>query len=337
MKKVIIYLTIIASTISCSQKKQKPMIEITAKNIVEQITSQVKHYPKEPFYQIYVANSLCVYELLVNDFPVHKQFEYAQLATPIYINYNILKSGKQKVTIRLYPAHKEFNWRNGEFFSPETTCRISLEVNDNAKGLPVDGNIELQKIEMPTVIRMAGEKNDFKILEFAGKGQKYFEHSFYFDAQVPYVNTGWSEGQDLRKLDQKELEKEVVKFYLARKDETEKQNIDAIAKQAFAPLKEQFVAEYNDKERIKKGWNEYIAPYKSSVYKFQLLENYKMVFYGDGKMVTLEQKSTDVRLRGKSALWALFIDAEGTERAHLNGISLIVPQGKSINQLQAIR
>ena len=74
MKKAIIYLTLIASIIACSQKKEKPMSDITANNIVEKITNQVKHYPKEPFYYFYVGNSLCTYEILVNDFPIQKSF-----------------------------------------------------------------------------------------------------------------------------------------------------------------------------------------------------------------------------------------------------------------------
>ena len=57
-------------------------MEITANNIVEKIASQVKHYPQEPYYYIYIENSLCIYEILVNDVPVVKNFEYGEYATP---------------------------------------------------------------------------------------------------------------------------------------------------------------------------------------------------------------------------------------------------------------
>ena len=333
MREVFLYGMLFMFIGACSQKNTD---KLTKDNYVATMLKEIKHYPKEPFYQIYVANSLCVYELLVNDFPIHKQYRYEQLATPIHINVNILKSGKQKVTIRLYPAPAEFNGRNGEFLSPDTKCDISVEVNDNAKGLPVDGNIELQEIKMPTVIAMLGEKNDIAIKEFAGKGKKYFEHSFYFDAQVPYVNKGWSEGQDLRKLDQKELEKEVVSFYKKQWNIINDKKADDLFSYLYLKEKETTQAEYEVEKELKENLNSYLEAFTIKDYKLEPLEKYKLVFYGDGKMVTLEQNSLDVRLRGKSALWAKYKD-DGTTMADFPKYNLYLPQSKSLNQLEVIR
>ena len=279
---------------------------------------------------------MCVYELLVNDFPVHKQFEYAQLATPIYINIGILKSGKQKVTIRLYPAPKEFNGRNGEFFSPDTKCDISVEVNDNAKGLPVDGNIELQEIKMPTVITMLGEKNDIAIKEFAGKGQKYFEHSFYFDAVVPYNNEGYTNGQDLTKLNQKDLETAVLQFYQNQWNIYNNKNSDDLFSYLFQKEKELRQSTYDTKKELEKNVTDYLEPLILKNYRPEPLKDYKMVFYGDGKMVALEQKSLDIRLRGEGALWGLDNNPKG-RTAYFHYRYLYLPQSKSLNQLEVIR
>lgn len=337
MKKAIIYLTIIASFTACSQKKEKPMNEITEKNIVEKITQQVKRYPKEPFYYFYVGNSLCVYEILVNDFPIQKSFKYEQQATPIYINYGIVKSGKQKVTYRIYPAPAEYNGGK-DTFSPNTKFDVEVYVNDNARGLQVGEETLITEYKAPTKIRMAGSNNDIALTEFEGKGQKYYEHSFYFDAKVPYENIDWSIGQDLTKLNQKDLEKSVVAFYLERRKEIEDKNYNAIASRAYIPLKEQFIAEYCDEKYIKKGWNEFIYAYKSETYKLEPFKNYKMVFYGDGRMVALEQKNIDdIRLRGQSALWGKFKDENGRTRGDFNGIKLYLPQGKNLKELQVIR
>lgn len=337
MKKSIIYLTLIAILLACSNKKEKPMNEITANNIVDKINEQVKRYPKEPYYYFYVGNSLCVYEILINDFPIQKSFKYEQQATPIYINYGIVKSGKQKVTYRIYPAPTEYNGGK-DVFDPETQFDVEVYVNDNARGLQIGEETLITEYKAPTKIRMAGSNSDIALKEFEGKGQKYYEHSFYFNAEVPYQILDWSLGQDLTKLNQKDLEKSVVAFYLERRKEIEDKNYDAIASRVYTPLKEQFKSEYSDKNEIKKGWSELFKSFSNPSYKLQPFENYKMVFYGDGRMVALEQKNIDdIRLRGQSALWGKFKDENGSTRGDFNGIILYLPQGKGLNELQVIR
>ena len=55
----------------------------------------------------------------------------------------------------------------------------------------------------------------------------------------------------------------------------------------------------------------YLDPFTISNYQMQPLENYKLKFYGDGKIVCLELTSQEAKMRGKSALWAKF--GEGDE------------------------
>ncbi|WP_395077999.1 hypothetical protein [Flavobacterium sp.] len=334
--KAIIYLTLIASLTACSQKKEKPMNEITASNIVEKITKEVKHYPKEPFYYIYVANSLCVYEILINDYSIKKLFKYEQQATPIYINEAILKSGKQKITYRIYPAPKEFN-SGSDVFDFETEFRVKVFVNDNATGLQIENQKLITEHNAPTKIRMTGHQKDIPLTEFEGKGQKYYEHSFYFDAEVPYNNEGWSTGQDLKKLDQKNLEKAIIDFYMKRKEIILNKNKDTFAGQVFVGLKEQFIAEYRDKEYVRDAWNEFIEVYDNTTYEFQPFENYKMEFFGDGKIVCLRQINTDPRYREKSALFGKYKDADGNTRADFHNLYLYLPQGKKLSELEMIR
>ena len=339
MKKYFLYSGILFINFwACSQKKENTMNDITEKNIVDKITAQVKRYPKEPFYYVYIGNSLCIYEFFVNDLPIEKHYEYSQIGTPIYINNGILKSGRQKITYRIYPAPKEYN-EGKDVFDFETEFNVKVYVNDNARDLRIGEEKLILKHEAPTKIRMAGRDNDIEMKEFVGKGQKYYEHTFYFDAEIPYENEGWSNGQDLRKLDQKQLERAVIDFYLDRRKEIEKKDLDAIARRVYTPLKEQFIAEYSDKASINIAWTEELVyAYKSPTYQLQPFKDYKMVFYGDGKMVALEHDNpSDARLRGQSALWGLFIDKEGVQRADFNGIKLSLPQGKGLNELKAVR
>ena len=337
MKNVILFFVSVVSFWTCSEKKVTIVDqngEITSSNIVEKINEQVKHYPKEPVYHVYVKNSLCVYELLVNDYPVAKMFNYGQMMTPFTINNAILKSGKQKITLRLYPAPAEYS-RSGDVLSPNTSCKLEIEYIDNQN--PNKQSSSVAEFKLPTKIRMAGEHNDMAIPEFEGAGKKYYEITYEFYATVPYVIDGWKKGQDLTKLDQKKLEKEVVKVNLNRKKEVEEKLINKIAASAYLPFKEQMVSEYETKEYITKSWKEYIEVYSNSTYKIQPLKDYKIVFFGNNKMVCLRQISNDIRLKEQSGLWGTY-KLNGTTYSDFHYLYLYLPEGKKLEDgLEVIR
>lgn len=323
---------------SCSQKKEnvkEKNMEITSNNIIDKTTEEVKHYAHEPIYYMYVANSLCVYEILVNDFPVHQNYKYEQLATPIYINWAILKSGRQKITYRLYPAPKEFNG-GSEVFDASTQFDVTVYQQD-LKRTDADTEQLVQEDKLPTRDIQIGEQDFEKETEFTGKGQKYYEHTFYFDAVVPYEIEGWSKGQDLRKIDPDKLKQAVVKYYNLRKKAVENNDKDVMAKQVFVALKEQFIAEYQDKKYIKEAWDEFVLKYNNPTYQLQPFENYKMEFFSYGQMVCLRQISSDPRNREKSALWGKYKSDNGDIRADFHKLYLFIPEGKGLEDLQMIR
>lgn len=311
-------------------------MEITSDNIATETIKQVKHYPYEPIYYIYAANSLCVYEILVNDYPIHLNYEYEQLGTPIYINEAILKSGRQKITYRIYPAPKEFNGKSGEVFSPNTKFDVEVYQQD-LKRPNVDTEQLVKEEKLPVKEIQVGKQEFEKEIEFVGKGQKYYEHTFYFDATVPYEIEGWSKGQDLRKINHEVLKKAVIKYYNLRKRIVENKDKDALARQMFIAFKEQFIAEYQSEKYIKDAWKEFIETYDNSTYKFQPFENYKMEFFSYGQMVCLRQISTDARQREGSALWGKYKDEDGNTIADFHNLYLFIPEGKGLEDLQMIR
>lgn len=322
---------------SCDGQNNKSMnTDINSLNITEKIYEQVKHYPKEPVYQVFVKNSLCVYELLVNDYPIANEREYGQLMTPFTINSAILKSGKQKITLRLYPAPAEYS-RSGDVLSPNTSCTLEIEYVDNKD--PEYKYIPVTKFELPTKVRMAGRDNDIAIPEFEGAGKKYYEITYEFDANVPYEIKGWSEGQDLSKLNQDQLTKKALEAYNYRKKIVENRDINAIAKQLYNPIKEQMISEYETKDYIKKAWDEYIEIYKNySTFEFKPLINYNKKFYGNGRLLNLEQSDLEINKRGKSALWGRFKDNQQRTGSEYIRILLYLPEGKNLEDgLEVIR
>ena len=336
MKNVILFFVSVVSFWTSSQKKATIIDkngEITSFNIVEEINEQVKHYPKEPVYHVYVKNSLCLYEVLVNDFPIGKMFDYAQQATPYDMNSEILKSGKQKITLRLYPASEEYS-RSGDVLSPNTLCNLEIEYIDNKD--PNHKSIPIATLKLPTKIRMAGEHNDMAIPEFEGAGKKYYEITYEFDTTVPYENEGWKKGQDLTKLDQKLLEKKVIEFYNSYKENYNQKKTDLIANNEYNLMSRDAIAQYQDKNKISKIWNERLNMIK--VEKNWLPFDYKMNLYGNGKIIALLQKSdSDVRLRGESAL-AFTYKNDGVTYARFLGVYLYLPEGKKLEDgLEVIR
>ena len=336
MKNVILLCVSVVFFWTCSQKKTTIIDqngEITSSNIVEKVNEQIKQYTKEPIYQVYVKNSLCTYDLLVNDYPIGKISDYAQQATPYDINTAILKSGKQKITLRLYPAPAEYS-RSGDTFSPNTSCKLEIEYVN--KKDPNYNAIAVNEFKLPTKIRMAGEHNDMAIPEFEGAGKKYYEITYEFDATVPYENEGWSKGQDLTKLDQKLLEKKTVEFYNYYKNIYSSNKADELAKNEYGSMKRDAISQYQDKKEISKIWDEYLFNLKT-VKKWYSLEKYKKVFYGNGKIIKLEQANDESLYRGESALYYDSVE-NGDTYGNSLGLYLYLPEGKKLEDgLEVVR
>lgn len=100
---------------------------ITEKNFVEKINTQIKHFDSEPIYYFRINKQNCIIEVKVNDVFSFDDFEISNLITPIEIN-QILKSGKQKVTIKMYPVG---NLNNESWGRENDAPAISLTEDSN--------------------------------------------------------------------------------------------------------------------------------------------------------------------------------------------------------------
>ena len=86
-------------------------------------------------------------------------------------------------------------------------------------------------------------------------------------------------------------------------------------------------AEYDKKEKIQRVWDEYINTINIEK-EFIPMNNIKMSFYGDGRMVCLEQAETeDLRLRNKSAFYFKYKSGKHTIGRY-TGLYLYLPKGK---------
>ncbi|WP_282164905.1 hypothetical protein [Cellulophaga baltica] len=305
--------------------------DINSSNVVDYIASKVKVYDKNPMYAIRPLQNSCVFEILVNGYLIHKNYNLQKLASPILINAAILKSGTQTITYRLYPLGELMvdTYGKGETINSllkNTSMNIEvIKYEDIKTGTRIGDEILVTKHESLT---KKGTR------EFIGSGLPYYEYTFTFEATVPYEIEGWSNGQDLTKYDKEELEAVVLNKYAQIKQLYLEQNVDKLVQIEYLDksLRED-ISDYKDKKTIKEYWDNYYADIILEDKRFQSLEGSEMQFFGNNKIVTFRHPVTapvDPRLKGKAALYFLNTEDSGRIIANFKGVYLFLPKGKPL-------
>lgn len=281
----------------------------------------IKHYDYEPIYFLTYVQNVCYSEILVNDIPLNKNFTELGVHRTIDINNYIFKSGIQKVTFRLYPAMKgkDFDFKK---FTEETNIKIDISELDN-----IDRNKKGKEIKsyITPVIDEVNENGPMK--KFAAAGKTYYEASFTFEAKVPYEFNSLEKGQDLRKWELEILEKKVVDFYKNQLTLLKDKKKDEYFSYLDLEEKETRQSLFFNKKELQQILDLFLDPFTIPNYQMQPLENYKLKFYGDGKIVCLELNSLDNDFRGESALWAIFDEGDG-EMIDFLKLYLFIPEGE---------
>ena len=299
---------------SCSQPtpvNQNP--NITADNLVEEIAKQVKHYPSEPQYVMHYFNGVCNFEIYINDFKVVKSFNNESFKTSERINPFLLSKNNQ-LKIILYPKDSvnKLNLQAGldlKVNSYENTDRFSIEKQQS--------NL--------FIYQTPEDENGF--FKYAGK--EYFEQTVAFTLpDVPYKIEGWKDSQDLRNFDKKLLEQKVLQAYQMIQKSFKERDLDKIAQFSYNKMKDQAIAQYFDEEEVQEGWEELISIAGADNLEFFPLENYELVFYGEGRLVGLKSKKKDKGFRGASALLCKFKREGKWVGAELDYL-LHIPQGET--------
>ena len=299
---------------SCSQPtpvNQNP--NITADNLVEEIAKQVKHYPSEPQYVMHYFNGVCNFEIYINDFKVVKSFNNESFKTSERINPFLLSKNNQ-LKIILYPRDSvnKLNLQAGldlKVNSYENTDRFSIEKQQS--------NL--------FIYQTPEDENGF--FKYAGK--EYFEQTVAFTLpDVPYKIEGWKDSQDLRNFDKKLLEQKVLQAYQMIQKSFKERDLDKIAQFSYNKMKDQAIAQYFDEEEVQEGWEELISIAGADNLEFFPLENYELVFYGEGRLVGLKSKKKDKGFRGASALLCKFKREGKWIGAELDYL-LHIPKGKT--------
>ena len=287
---------------------------ITADNLVEEIAKQVSHYNYEPIYEVYFEFGYCYIELYINDILAYKNYGEGGGSSSFTINPYLLNFSNQTIKLRMY-ATEEF----GEFLN-NSAVKLGIGSYDNQNEFAIE-----KRQSNLFIYQTPEDENGF--FKYAGK--EYFEQTVTFTLpEVPYKIEGWKDSQDLRNFDKKLLEQKVLQAYQMIQKSFKERDLDGIAQFSFNGMKDQAIAQYFDEEEVQEGWEELISIAGADNLEFFPLENYELVFYGEGRLVGLKSKKKDKGFRGSSALLCKFKREGKWVGAELDYL-LHIPKGKT--------
>ncbi|OCA75661.1 hypothetical protein BBI00_04515 [Chryseobacterium arthrosphaerae] len=251
-----------------------------------------------------------------NDIKVSE--ENTPLNTSIDLNGYALKNGKYKIKIQIFPVFR----RGDTMVNPEDikSCQFSF-------GSFIRNRDTGDILDPKTYNRLSIKVPDAPV--------PYFEQEWEVEVkELPYDLEGWSKGQDLSKMDKKELEKKVVDFHEKVREVLNQGNGDKWAALTKTRAKETASFYYSSNEQYEKSVNEN----KLSVEKYCTnnmvpLEDYELKLYAQGKLVTLERKNHTMEFNNKSPLdikgWGALIRKGQKSGAADYRILLYLPQGSN--------
>lgn len=306
MKKIIFIFFILIINISCSQNKNN--------SSEKQQDMTVTQFPIEK-HIVYGINTSIQnkFDLFINDISaINNSMGYSTYE----INPYVLKNGKYKIKIKFYIKNVSKDLLiNNKIYFVQFLKDSNGEYIENTKK-------ELKELKELTI-------------KYPNDISDYFEQEWEVDIKdLPYELEGWSNGQDLYKMDQIELEKRVVSYYQKLwnilNDGNGREWTDLTKKRQI----ETATFDYNSEEELNRfiKENEEIVNTKCKNLMTPL-EDYEMKLYANGKLVTLERKSHTKEFNNKTPLdlkgWSPLIRKYTTSGGADYPILLYLPQNSN--------
>ena len=277
---------------------------------------KIQQIPLEKQITYIIALSMRVpYELYIND--IKADCDYVGANSGVDMNPYILKNGKYKVKLRIFPAFKA----GEKLIEFDDIEKSNISFDSYIRNKETNEILNYNSIPLPIV----APKEDVP----------YFEQEWEVElTELPYELEGWSKGQDLRKWDKKELEKKVVAYYqklwrILNNGEGEK--YVEVWKKADQEL---FSYYYTTQERYLKLVENTIEDVEEYCKGTMIpLEDYEMKLYAEGKLVCLERKTHTKEFNNKSPLdikgWSPLISKGEKSGAADYPVKLYLPEGSN--------
>jgi hypothetical protein len=318
--KILATLSLICLCLNGCKSQEKKEISMETQQRIKYIENNIKKFDYEPLYQIKVKTNNC-YQILINDFPVYSYYDELSGKIGFNINSAILKSGEQDLEIRIFPSYIEGDLQN-EYLSSKDY--FTLEIQQTAWD-------KQGSLEKPKVIFSYERPEKDSLGEYVNYNNlKYYKEKFTFNANVPYELTGWSESEDLTKVEG--VKDKALNFYKKVIESFNRKDYDLFNTLYLKADNEWYQSEYFPLTTIEKYQN---SLYKNnfeglSIYK---LENFRVSFYCNNRIIALESLSG--KNRGNSSFAYEYINNSGMKVAEWNNLFLHIPKGKT--ELEIIR
>ncbi|GAA6766957.1 hypothetical protein [Flavobacterium johnsoniae] len=303
---------------------------MNAEQRVSFITDKIKYFDYQPMYRIKIETNLN-YEITVNDLPVAKKFNNDVGTLWFPINYALLKSGTQELQIKIYPSYKDKETPS-PFFSKNPRLNFEIEKTAWNKNGNLEEPISIMRYELPKYKENNNGDLDYgKPIDYTQ--QNIIINDFNFTATIPYELKGWSESEDLSKMDQEVLREKVLKFCENLINNYKEENFDYVKTKYLKADLEWYQSEYLKPDVINEYQNAMNANKGKFINHFIPLSEYKMLFYGDNKIITIER--SDIKNKGKSFFLYEITDDEGNKELISIDLYLHIPKGSK--ELEIIR
>ncbi|HSD07019.1 hypothetical protein [Flavobacterium sp.] len=273
MKKLILILSLVFSLQSCSQpnlNKEEMIAEFT-KN-----TPNPSIYNTHPQYRLEQYSSNCRWEIRLNDMLLFLgEMSHTKSGSisnnSFWLNYYILHSGKQIITIKIYPVEGQKTL--GEF----ATFRLI--------GLDLYPDKTKDKTNYQRLLSWELPDKDVKDLPFLIIKKE-------FEAVVPYTNVGWEKSKDLTEI--KDLDKMVIEKMKDLEEIMKEENGIAHLNLAKNSLQEKYICSYSNSKEIAEDCNDLVSMFTGNNevegIEWVPYTNYELVFYGNGRVVSLRRR-----------------------------------------------
>ena len=300
MKKILFIFTILL--FNCHNAQNTGEMKIQQIPLEKQITYGISLSMRVP------------YELYIND--IKADCDYVGANSGVDMNPYILKNGKYKVKLRIFPAFKA----GKKLIEFDDIEKSNISFDSYIRNKETD---EILNYKADVALPIVAPKEDVP----------YFEQEWDVElTELPYELEGWSKGQDLRKWDKDKLEKKVVAFHQKIRKILNDGNSEEWMKLIQKRFDEVCIFDYLSEKRIEKDLEEI----KEDVEEYSKgtmipLEDYELKLYAEGKLVTLERKTHTREFNNYSPLdikgWSPLISKGTTYGAAPYPILLYLPQG----------
>ncbi|WP_158978220.1 hypothetical protein [Cellulophaga sp. L1A9] len=286
------------------QDKKELKSSIATSDTIQKIQPYTYTHDKQIHYGIGIS-CFASFELYIDDILVAKEETAGTISSGVELNDWVLKNGTHNFRVRYLPQTGK------EFVEPYllTETRVTIEhwnYVENSVLRPHSGKEQYESIffEVPVPTQKV----------------PFWEFSGEFEVEnLPFELTGWTESQDLSKMDQDELLKEVIIYYEYFRGLLNEGNIKQLLIEEKQKNMDVAIATYDDP-----NWyysKESIDGFLKYINAMLPIENYKLELYGNGRLVKL------VRIdEGIFKNWGVLIGESETEYFSTGGF-LHKPKG----------